>query len=82
MTALTHGYAAVGVPGWSHFKAEWLELFNGKEVFLVLDADTAGASGVREIARKFDKAGLPLPRQVTLPAGQDLNEFFKDGEKL
>jgi DNA primase len=85
LTALSHGYAAVGIPGWSHFKPAWVELFCGKTVFLVLDADRAGDQGVRDIARTFDRAGLPLPRRVTLPAGSDLNEFltegWKDGQK-
>jgi len=81
MTALSHGYAAAGIPGWSAFKAEWVGLFGGKSVFLVLDADAAGNQGVRDIALKFDRAGQPLPRQVILPAGQDLNDFFRDGSK-
>ena len=76
MTALTRGYPAVGVPGWTHFKAEWVQLFQGKKVFLTLDADAAGDKGVRDIARKFERAGLPLPREVVLPRGQDLSSFF------
>lgn len=79
LTALSHDYAAVGIPGWSHFKPAWVELFRAKQVFLVLDADRAGDQGVRDIARTFDRAGLVLPRRVTLPAGSDLNEFFRDG---
>ena len=76
MTGLTHGYPTVGVPGWTHFKAEWVQLFQGKKVFLTLDADAAGDKGVRDIARKFERAGLPLPREVVLPRGQDLSSFF------
>ncbi len=76
MTGLTRGYPAVGVPGWTHFKAEWIQLFQGKKVFLILDADAAGDKGVRDIARKFKRTGLPLPREVILPRGQDLSSFF------
>lgn len=81
LTALSHGYAAVGIPGWSHFKPEWAVAFTGKAAYLVLDADTAGARGVVDVARKFERAGLPLPREVRLPAGLDLNEFFQDRRK-
>jgi DNA primase len=79
LTALTHGYDAVGIPGWSAFKAAWLEGFRGKAVYLVLDADAAGDRGVRDIARTFERGGLPLPKHVVLPPGTDLNEFMKDG---
>ena len=81
MSALSQRYAAVGIPGWQHFKAEWVELFKGKEVFLVLDADQAGERGVVDIARKFSRAGLPVPKKIELPPGQDLNDFFAEGRK-
>jgi DNA primase len=79
LTALTHGYAAVGIPGWSAFKVAWLDAFRGKTVYLVLDADAAGKQGVLDVARKFERAGLTLPKHVVLPPGSDLNEFMKDG---
>jgi len=56
---------------------EWGRLFGGKRTSLVLDADAAGEQGVRDIALKFDRASLPIPRQVLLPPGQDLNDFFQ-----
>ena len=79
LTALSNGYQAVGLPGWSSFKVGWLDRFRGKNVFLVMDADKAGDAGVRDIATKFDRAGLAVPRRVVLPAGLDLNDFFRDG---
>ena len=79
LAALSLGYHAVGIPGWSHFRPEWVDLFRGPEVFLVLDADDAGDRGVRDIASKFAAAGLPLPRQVELPKGMDLTDFINAG---
>lgn len=48
-------------------------------VYLVLDADKAGTTGTRELAGMFTKAGLPVPLNLTLPAGQDLNDYVRDG---
>ena len=79
LAALSAGYDAVGVPGWSHFKPEWVGMFEGKTVFLALDADEGGKAGVQKIARLFDKAGLPIPKQVILPEGLDLNDFIMEG---
>jgi hypothetical protein len=81
MAALSSGYAAVGVPGWGSFKAPWTRYFAGKEVFLVMDADDAGRRGAADIAAKFERAGLPLPKVVDLGQGQDLNDFLQDGRK-
>jgi DNA primase len=84
LSAIVMGFAAVGLPGWSHWKDAWTKDFIGKDVFLVLDADAAGQKGTADIAKRFMKAGLPCPRQLTLTEGQDLNdalhEFMKDGK--
>jgi len=47
---------------------------------MALDADPAGDRGAAYIADLFLKAGLPVPRRVKLPAGQDLSEFLKGGK--
>jgi len=78
LTLETHGYQAVGVPGWGGFKAGWAELFTGKEVFLVLDADAAGARGARSIAKLLDGIASSV-RKVSLPRDVDVNELFKNG---
>jgi len=87
-TALSNGFAAVGVPGASNFKAAWVEGFRAfvdtdgrSRVYLVPDKDAAGAEGSRVIADLFRKAGLPVPLKLTIPAGKDLNEYMKDGIK-
>lgn len=85
-TALSHGFAAVGVPGARNFKAAWVEGFrtfvntDGRSrVYLVPDTDAAGAEGSRGIADKFRKAGLPVPLKLAIPAGKDLSEYMKEG---
>ena len=85
-TALSYGFPAVGTPGAKNFKAAWVEGFRGIEdadgrsgVYLVLDADKAGAEGSLVIADLFLKAGLPVPLQMILPQGMDLTDFMKGG---
>ncbi len=79
MAALSSGFAAVGVPGWSAFKASWVAFFRGKDVYLVLDDDEAGRRGAADIAAKFQRAGFPLPKIVSLGEGQDLADFLQGG---
>ena len=79
------GKVAVGLPGWSHWKDAWIRDFVGKEVFLDLDADAAGQKGVADIAKRFQKAGLPCPLTLARPKDQkDANDllqaFMKDGK--
>lgn len=76
LTAIQAGQTAVGVPGWAAFKDEWARDFRGKDVVLVMDADEAGRRGSLDIARRFQRAGLPAPRQMILAEGTDLNDFY------
>ena len=76
LTAIQAGQAAVGVPGWAAFKDEWTRDFRGKDVILVMDADDAGRKGTLDIVRRFQRAGLPAPRQMKLAEGMDLNDFY------
>ncbi len=85
LSALSHGYEAVGIPGWTHFKKEWVGLFRdfrteeGRSiVHLVLDADKAGEEGTKNIARMFLSAGIPAPLAVKLPQGMDLSDFLNN----
>jgi len=85
-TALFYGFPAVGTLGAKNFKAAWVEGFRGIEdadgrsgVYLVLDADKAGAEGSLVIADLFLKVGLPVPLQMILPSGMDLTDFMKGG---
>lgn len=85
-SALAAGWAAVGSPGARAFKPDWVALFNGlvdaagrSRVYLVPDADAAGAAGERIIADLFLKAGLPVPLKLNLPPGLDLCGYMKGG---
>ena len=87
-TALSYGFAAVGSPGSKGFKAAWVEGFRGLQdadgrstVYLVMDADKAGAEGSLDIADLFLKAGLPVPLRIVVPSGKDLTDFMKEGGK-
>ncbi len=48
---------------------------NKTEVILVLDADEAGEKGTSDIAGRFMRAGVPLPRQLVMEQGKDLNDL-------
>ena len=78
LSAIVNDFVAVGLPGWSHWKDAWTKDFIGKDVILVMDSDDAGRKGTADIASRFMKAGLPCPRQLELPEGQDLNDYLKD----
>jgi DNA primase len=78
LTALSCGKNAIGISGWSGFKENWCQLFAGKEVFLLLDADVAGRKGVNDIGLKFHRSGLPVPRYIELPEDRDLNDHVRE----
>lgn len=77
LSAICAGHPAVGLPGWSHWKDQWVADFDEKDVLLVMDADAAGDEGVKSIAASFGRAGRPVPRQIVLPAGLDLNDYLR-----
>jgi hypothetical protein len=76
LTAIEAGQVGVGLPGWAHWKDEWIGDFRGKDIVLVLDADEAGRKGTQDIASRFIRAGHRAPRQLVIDQGKDLNEFF------
>lgn len=87
-SALSYGFAAVGVPGVNGFKEAWVESFRAfvdadgrSRVILALDVDKAGKDGSRIIAGLFRKAGLPVPLKLAIPAGKDLSEYMAEGRK-
>lgn len=80
LVAIQNGFFAVtGTVGAKSFKAEWIPLFTGKEVFIVYDRDRDGEEG----ALKAAKALAPVAKSVriaTLPdeVGEkgDITDFF------
>jgi DNA primase len=78
LSLLEVGLNAVGIPGASGFKREWVRLFDGFAVILALDNDPAGREGAQEILNHFAAAGRPRPRVLSLPEGcKDVNDFLR-----
>lgn len=78
LTLLQNGFNACGVLGASSFKEEWVEKFKHcQTVYLSFDGDEAGTKANCKIAELFG----PKARLVSLPEGQDVNDFFKERTK-
>jgi twinkle protein len=82
ITLHDHGFNNVvsGTTGAGSFEPSWIDLLSKvKKVFLCYDQDEAGQKGVRELARRL---GYDRCWNVTLPEGQDVNEFFTSGHDV
>lgn len=78
LTLLQHGFNACGVLGSNSFKNDWVDKFkNCETVYLSFDADEAGVKGNLKIAEFLG----PKARLVSLPEGEDVNDFFKHATK-
>lgn len=75
LTLLSAGFPAVGIPGVSAFKKEWLSQFRGKTVYSVLDSDAAGKRANDSLALFFKEAGISF-KVHPIPDGYDINDFF------
>lgn len=74
LTLLQRGFNACGVLGANSFKDEWAGKFgNCEKVYLSFDGDEAGRGGNQKIAALL---GLNA-RLVSMPDGEDINDFFK-----
>lgn len=85
LTLLQSGRLACGIVGAQGFKAAWLPAFRGLHVYLAFDPDAPGQAAAQQVARRFLEARLPAPKIISLPAGQDVTDFFtgqrsKDGK--
>lgn len=71
----------VGVTtGAGSFDPEWIDQLKGvKKIWLCYDADEAGQKGAREVARRL---GYSRCFNVSLPEGQDINDFFRSGKDI
>lgn len=78
LTLLEQGFAAVGVPGASNFKAAWAPLFHNKTVHVAFDPDAAGDAGAARALDLLIAAGVDA-RRFTPPGGMDLNDWFRKG---
>lgn len=70
------GYLACGIVGTQGFKPDWAKHFAGLSVFLAFDGDPPGRESAQKVADVFVAQGLPAPRVVNLPDGQDVTDFF------
>lgn len=74
------GFRAVGLDGAGVLKDEQIELFRGKEVYLIPDNDEPGRVGMKRIAKKLEGIAESV-QTITLPVAekQDVRDFFKNG---
>lgn len=84
LTLLNQKIPAIGVPGATSFKAEWVPLFRNKSVVVCLDPDEAGRRGaqvVRELLgasgiRCVERGNVELPDSLKVREHEDINEQF------
>jgi len=71
-----NGYKAVGILGVNNFKPDYVDLFKGLNVVLVLDNDEAGERGTNELAKMFYLKGQGVSSKQ-LPDGiKDITDYF------
>ena len=58
------------------FKKEWFKLLNNCNVKVAFDADAAGQQAAIELVQNLNNDGINAEK-VNLPAGYDINRFFK-----
>ena len=74
LTLLQNGFNACGVLGANSFKEEWAErLAEAEKVYISFDGDEAGREGNKKIAALIG----PQARMVSMPEGEDINDYFK-----
>lgn len=84
LTLIGRGLPAVGIPGVSSFKAEWVSYFKNKNVVLCLDQDEAGRNGTAVIQELLNASGIKntvngsllLPERFRMKEGEDINDYF------
>ncbi len=76
LTLIDKGIPAVGVPGVSHLKEEWVPLFENKKVMVCFDNDVAGRQASQKICELFEKYGFEVSPLKILPDGTDINDWF------
>lgn len=78
LTLLEQGMAALGVPGASNFKPEWVPLFLDHVVHIVFDPDAAGEAGAHRVEALLAEAGISAKRSAMAP-GKDINDWLRLG---
>jgi twinkle protein len=66
--------------GSGSFDPEWVDqLKDLKKIYILYDADAAGQKGARSLAKRL---GYNRCYNIELPAGQDINDFFSNGNDI
>lgn len=76
LTLIERGIPAVGVPGVSHLKLEWVPLFAEKTVIVCFDNDEAGRTASEKVIQAFSDGGISASALKALPDGSDINDWF------
>ena len=76
LTLIERRIPAVGVPGVSHLKADWIPLFTNKRVCVCFDKDEAGKAATVKVIEAFKSQGIDAFALEALPDGSDINEWF------
>lgn len=76
LTLIDKGIPAVGVPGVSHLKEEWIPLFENKKIMVCFDNDVAGRQASQKVCELFAKYGYEASPLKILPDGTDINDWF------
>lgn len=61
---------------WSGLDYSRLKGFKGKHVIICMDADKAGQDAAKEISQKLTSIGVMSLRNIKVPEGNDLTDFF------
>jgi P4 family phage/plasmid primase-like protien len=74
-------FATASSGGASTFKDDWLAVFSGKTVYIVMDADQPGQKAVQRAAKKIHNVAkqvfiVNLPYAVTENHGRDLHDYL------
>ena len=75
---------AVGVPGASTFKDEWVEQFTNKSVYLCYDKDIAGEQGTLKAFNKLSNVTQKIKIikwPATLPDKYDIRDFIQNSTR-
>ncbi|MFI6609256.1 toprim domain-containing protein [Streptomyces sp. NPDC050507] len=76
MTAHAAGLPAIGAPGASSFKSEWVRALRGRETVFVLADNDDGGTGLEKFAEPIAEK-VPAAKIILMPEGHDANSFVQ-----
>jgi len=84
LAARSAGLPAIAVPGTHAWRGEWADMFCGREVTVVMDADCGGREAAARIARDLHRHGVRAAIVDLDPSrddGYDLSDWLRAGNK-